>query len=158
MKHHIVRKTSWRTSKFAGNDYAKLLQLWIGKANISLQPFSLWPESPPPPPPLQFGINIREVPSFQSVESRLGKTGESQWANRGIKVWWQFRSDWCTVPPTHTCCSGCDGSFVEVVGLETRSDNKIKQWTASYLAISFVYVECKSNPTTQITRRIMSTA
>ena len=38
--------------------------------------------------PRDFGIDIGEVPSFQPVDSRLGWTGETEWAKRGIKVCW----------------------------------------------------------------------
>lgn len=92
--------------------------------------------------PSDFGIDIRESPVFsQSTQGSVGLERANE--PRGeLKFAGQFRSDWCTVRPTHTCCSGRDDSIVEVVGLETCSDNKIKQWTVSYLVISFVYVEC----------------
>ena len=38
--------------------------------------------------PRDFGIDIGEVPSFQPVDSRLGWTGETEWAKGGIKVCW----------------------------------------------------------------------
>ena len=133
LKNIKVKFNAMTTQSFFGN--------WIEETSIYIFTAVQFMESP-----RDFGIDIRDLKSPVFSQSTQGSVGlERPNGPRGeLKFAGQFRSDWCTVRPTHTCCSGRDGSIVEVVGLETCSDNKIKQWTVSYLVFSFVYVEYTS--------------
>lgn len=83
---HIVCKNPSRTSKL------NLMQ-WLRKASSAIinelrKHQYIFRAVQFMESPRDFGIDIREVPSFQPVDSRLGRTGESEWAKRGIKVCW----------------------------------------------------------------------